>query len=248
MTKRETLFLAFVLVAAAIALHALHYLIFGDARHIAIYLLGDIAFLPVEVLFVTLVVDRLLSGRERAARQHKMNMVIGVFFTELGRPLLATLRSLTTDGKDLLKRLQLAPQTGEKELRQAIHEAHHLSLSIALTPGDMRTLKDLVHAHQALTLQLLANSTLLEHEAFTDVLWAVAHLEEELMARQDLDHLPESDVIHIEGDVQRVYRRLLSQWLEYLLHLHKFYPYLYSFAVRADPLQEGLSPEVVERV
>ena len=248
MTKRETILLAFVLVAAAIALHGVHYLIFGDWHHIAIYLLGDIAFLPLEVLFVTLIVDRLLSERERDSRKHKMNMVIGVFFTELGRPLLAMLRDLTTDGKDQLRRLQLAPETGEKELRQAMRELDSLAPRISLTPDDIRAIRDLVHEHQGLTLQLLANSTLLEHEAFTDVLWAVAHLEEELTARTDLDNLPESDVNHIAGDVQRVYQRLLSQWLQYLLHLHKFYPYLYSFAVRADPLQEGLRPEVIERV
>lgn len=245
MTKRETIFLAFILTAAAIVLHAVHYLIFDDFHHIAIYLLGDIAFVPLEVLFVTLVVDRLLSERERDARKHKMNMVIGVFFTEIGRPLLATLRGLTTD-ENLLKRLQLAPQTGDRELRQAIQEANHLSLQIALTPDDLRGLRDLLHEHQELTLRLLSNPSLLEHEDFTDVLWALVHLEEELSARQDLGKLPDSDLKHLEGDVQRVYKRLLSQWLTYLLHLHKFYPYLYSFAVRADPLQEGLTPEVVE--
>ncbi|MEI6614832.1 MAG: hypothetical protein WCL37_08030, partial [Chrysiogenales bacterium] len=53
------LLLSTVLVVTSIGLYALHFLIFHDARHIFIYLLGDIAFLPVEVLFVTLIINQL---------------------------------------------------------------------------------------------------------------------------------------------------------------------------------------------
>lgn len=245
MTKRETIWLAGILVCAGIVLHAVHYLIFGDLHHIAIYLLGDVAFLPIEVLFVTLVVDRLLGEREKMERRHRLSMVIGVFFSELGRPLLETLRNSLEDGS-VLRAVQLSPQTGERELRQAALTARHLNLNAKLEPQDLQNLRDLLQEHQDLSLALLANPTLLEHEEFSDVLWAVVHLREELVAREKLADLPESDVRHLEGDAQRVFRRLLAHWLQYLLHLHKHYPYLYSFAVRADPLQEGLRPEVME--
>lgn len=42
-------------------LYFLHYLIFRDPHHIAVYLLGDLAFLPLEVLMVTLILHRLLT-------------------------------------------------------------------------------------------------------------------------------------------------------------------------------------------
>ena len=35
-----------------------HYTIFRDAHHIFIYLLGDIAFVPIEVVLVTLIIHR----------------------------------------------------------------------------------------------------------------------------------------------------------------------------------------------
>jgi hypothetical protein len=41
----------------------LHFLIFRDARHIFIYLIGDIAFVFLEVFLVTLVVHNLLARR-----------------------------------------------------------------------------------------------------------------------------------------------------------------------------------------
>jgi len=61
---------------------------FRDSHHIILYLIGDIAFLPIQVLLVTLIIDRLLSAREKQAMLKKMNMVIGAFFSEVGSQLL----------------------------------------------------------------------------------------------------------------------------------------------------------------
>ncbi len=81
MSRKALLLIGVVLVVASSVLYALHYVIFHDVHHIFLYLLGDIAFLPVEVLLLTLIVDRLLAARARRNRQYKMNMVIGAFFS-----------------------------------------------------------------------------------------------------------------------------------------------------------------------
>jgi hypothetical protein len=57
MTKKELVVIATVLTLLAIVLHAIHVLIFRDLHHVAIYGFGDIAFLPIEILVVSLVVD-----------------------------------------------------------------------------------------------------------------------------------------------------------------------------------------------
>ncbi|MEW6769943.1 MAG: hypothetical protein AB1330_00935 [Bacillota bacterium] len=49
------------LIVLSALLYFLHYLIFRDPHHIAIYLLGDLAFLPLAVLMVTLILHRLLA-------------------------------------------------------------------------------------------------------------------------------------------------------------------------------------------
>src|SRR4030066_2085761 len=81
------------LVASSVVAYLVHYALFRDSRHIFLYLIGDLAFLPVQVLFVTLIVDRLLSKREKTALLKKLNIVIGIFFSELGTPLLDSLAS-----------------------------------------------------------------------------------------------------------------------------------------------------------
>ena len=66
MTRRDTIFLSLILVMAAILLQVVHVLIFHDAHQTLSYLLSEIAFVPLEVLFFTIIVDRLLVAREAA--------------------------------------------------------------------------------------------------------------------------------------------------------------------------------------
>ena len=78
--------------AALIALSAFfyftHYLIFRDPHHIFIYMVGDIAFVFIEVLLVTIIIHELLNYRAEKAKLYKLNMIIGVFFSEVGTKLL----------------------------------------------------------------------------------------------------------------------------------------------------------------
>ena len=73
-------------------------------------------------------------------------------------------------------------------------------------------------------IRLLENPVLLEHGEFTDLIWALFHLEEELSARGALDQAPAADLRHLAQDVDRALRRLLVQWLEHLIHLRQDYP------------------------
>jgi hypothetical protein len=69
-------------------------------------------------------------------------------------------------------------------------------------------------------------------------------LTEELAARTDLAALPDSDLKHLSGDVDRAYGRLLCEWLAYMNHLRSDYPYLYSLAIPLNPREGEASPIV----
>jgi hypothetical protein len=82
---------------------------------------------------------------------------------------------------------------------------------------------------------MLGNPNLLEHDSFTDMVWAVFHLADELSARQSLSQLPHPDLNHLEGDMKRALRMMMLQWLSYMRHLQAEYPYLFSLEVRRNP-------------
>lgn len=97
-------------------------------------------------------------------------------------------------------------------------------------------------------LRRLENSLLLEQEAFTEQLWAVFHVADELQCRADLAHVPGGDYRHLAGDVGRAYSALTSEWLKYMAHRLKRYPYLFSLALRTNAFDPTASPVIKDAV
>jgi hypothetical protein len=80
--------LGMILIALSTLFYFVHYLIFNDPHHIFVYLVGDIAFVPIEVLLVTMILHKLLEDREKKNKLKKLNMVIETFFSEMGMKVL----------------------------------------------------------------------------------------------------------------------------------------------------------------
>jgi len=238
----------FLLGASLLALSALfyyvHWLIFRDAHHIFIYLMGDIAFVFIEVLLVTLILHELLKLREKRSLLEKLNMVIGSFFSEVGLDLLKSLASFDRQADQLRKDLLVKTSWTAKEFEETTWKLKQHRATMEICGADLRTLRELLVRRREFLLRLMENPSLLEHDAFTNVLIAVFHLTEELSARTDLAHLTGVDCRHLEGDMQRVYLQLISAWLDYMKHLRDHFPYLFSFAMRTNPFDPDATPEV----
>ncbi|MBN2099192.1 MAG: hypothetical protein JW753_06310 [Dehalococcoidia bacterium] len=234
---------AVVLVVLSVALYLVHYAIFRDAHHIFIYMVGDLGFLPLEVLLVALIIDRVLERREKQAMLGKMNMVVGVFFSEMGTRLLRELLP-AFDRSQMVAGLGVKNDWGANDFRRATEFADHLRPQADCRAIDLEALKGFLSSERDLILRLLENPNLMEHERFTDMLWAVSHLAEELEARPKLDDLPQSDEAHIGQDIGRAFTALVAEWLDYVQHLKAHYPYLFSLVLRTHPLQEKPSATV----
>ncbi len=232
------------LIALSAMFYYIHWLVFRDAHHIFIYLVGDIAFVFIEVLLVTLILHELLSLREKRSLLEKLNMVIGSFFSEVGFALLKSLSGLDRNAGQIRKDLLVKASWTAREFAETSRKLKQHRGDIEVCGADLGALRELLVKHREFLLRLLENPSLLEHDAFTNVLTAVFHLTEELSARTDLAHLKEADCRHIEVDMQRVYGQLISTWLDYMKHLHDHFPYLFSFAMRTNPFDPDATPEV----
>ena len=242
--KGPRLYLATALgfIAVSAILYYVHYLIFHDAHHIFIYMLGDFAFLPLEVFLVVIVIERFLSRREKQALLYKLNMVIGAFFSEVGNYLLADLIRNFDNRQEICGRLNLTKNWTDKDFKAASAYAHHLKIDLDIRKIDLEALKKYLSGKRMYLLTLLENPNLLEHDRFTDLLWATTHLDEELEARKSFKGMPEADLQHLAVDIERMYDHLASEWLDYAQHLKSAYPFLYSLVLRTHPFQENPSP------
>jgi len=229
------------LIALSAGIYFFHYLTFHDLHHIFIYLVGDIAFVPIEVLLVTLIIHRLLHQREKKILLKKMNMVIGVFFSEVGTTLLSDLTQLIAHQEELSQKLCLNGSWSKRQFLAMEKDLRKYAYTINIQHDKLAQLTEFFRERKEFILRLLQNPNLLEHDSFTDLLWSVTHLAEELLSRQDVYSLPQTDYEHLRGDIKRVYSRLIGEWVSYMLHLKESYPYLFSLAIRTNPFDPNRS-------
>ncbi len=232
------------LVVLSAFVYFIHYLVFRDVHHIFIYLVGDIAFVFIEVLLVTLIIHRLLGEREKRSMLEKMNMVIGTFFSEVGTYLLREFSRFDPQCDRLRKHLGTTKDFGQREFAAVSRKLKVYDCIIESSREDLQTLKTFLIGKREFLLRLLANPNLLEHDTFTNLLWAVFHLTDELAHRKDISAIPDNDYAHLAGDVKRAYVLLISEWLDYMRHLKTNYPYLFSLAMRTNPFDLAAQPEI----
>jgi hypothetical protein len=233
------------LLAASAFFYAIDFFAFGALRpSMAFYTLLDIAFIPINVLIVGLFINRLLQSRERQELLHKMNMVIGAFFSQTGNDLIARLSVFDADIEEDREHMLFRADWTRADFERHRHDVSADHHAMDIRAGDLTLLRDAFAEQRPFVLGLLQNGNLLEHASFADMLWAVSHLSEELSARRDLTALSEADRTHIELDMARAYGRLLGEWLLYVRHLQVQYPYLFAFAVRTNPFDPDATCEV----
>lgn len=178
-----TLKVGLIFVAASVLTYTLHYVIFRDLHHIFIYMIGDFGFLFIDVLLVVLLIERVLARKEKQALIKKLNMVIGSFFSEVGLKLLKKFNTFVENSESLADKLKVTDEWGNKDFDRAITEAKKFKYNMNMDKEKLCELRDYLVSKRPFLLRLLENPYLLEHDDFTDLLWAVFHLSEELEFR-----------------------------------------------------------------
>lgn len=242
---RHTL-LGILLISISAVLYFVHYLIFHDSGLIMIYLVSDIAFIPLEVFLVTLVIERFLKEREKKNLLSKLNMVIGAFFSEVGSKLLSMLAQADPEVSRLREHLLNDNAWSDDSLRTLKKAVAKHEFNVDMTAEQLEELRIFIHSKRNFLLRLLENPNLLEHASFSELLWSVFHLSDELGNRQSLLRINELDRLHLCNDNRRAYQYLLLEWLDYMKHLKKNYPFLFSFALRTNPFASETTVEISE--
>lgn len=221
------LFVSFTLIILSFIMFFLHYLEFGQLENTIYYSLMSLCFIPINILAVTLVFEKLVERQAKHDRLSKLNMLVGVFFSDIGFVLLKliasaddNIRALGLDFSDL--------KTSDAKLKNYDHSLNFEKINYF-------ELKKLVLESRDILSNLISNESILEHETFSDLLMSLMHLRDEILFIKHKEYLTKEDSIHLEGDLIRVYKALTLQWTSYLSHLKECYPYQYNGAIKFNP-------------
>ena len=224
-------------LAISFMLYFLYFLFSRDLSYILDSFILKLAFLPIYILFTTLLVDGLLASREHRINERKKNMIIGVFYTEIGKRLITQLSAYCQNSPDLIEHLDVSDEWTPQSFQLSKQRVKSINLNIGITCS-LDEVHELLFSKRDFMIQLLQNPNILEDESFTNLLLATFHLSEELIIRNTGRELSTADTNHLAGDVKRIYSLIIVEWLAYLEHLSKNYPFLFKLEVMSNPLKQ----------
>lgn len=190
--------------------------------------------------------ETMLTRRDLQVRMNKLNMVIGVFFSEVGLRLLGLFSVADPGLENIRGKLIVTGKWTDPEFQKVSAEIRAHGGMVRMDDLDLAGLQTFTREKRDFLLRLLENPILLEHETFTDLLRAVFHLAEELSYREELSGLPASDLGRLAFDVKRAYLLLIVEWLDYMRYLKVNFPYLFSLALRTNPFDRKTGVVVLE--
>lgn len=224
-----------LMIGISAATYALHYLIFRDFHHIAIFFVHDIAFLPLEALLVTLVFDKLLERSHANENHDKRSLIESVFFSESGCDMLQYLRSCDPDSAALRDRLALNADWKQRDFIAAA--AFLKSYPFRLDPErlDFYGLHHHLSTRHSYFLKVIENPALMQHDDFTQLILSIYLLWEELECRDDLCCLPADDRARLCGLAETIYARLTDEWLDNAQSIRVHQPLRLNKIIQTNP-------------
>ena len=187
------------------------------------------------------IVENLADRQARTRRAEKTNMLVGLFYSQLGTSLLAACSRLDPMREELARLIAGPGRDATPDPGTIAATLESRTYSLDCRELDLAALRDSLGQNLPFLTLLLQNPDLEEHSRFTDLLQALLHFWQELSHREQLCNLPTPDSAHLSGDLNRVYGLLVLEWVVYLGNLKSRYPYLYSLAVRTNPFDDSVS-------
>lgn len=224
--KKHYIIVSLILIIISGIMFFMHYLIFGQAENTAYYSLMSFCFIPINTLVVTVVLENLIAYRAKKERMNKINMLVSLFFSEIGYDLMGIFIK-----SDFTLENYKSSFTNLDDMESTLK--NH-SYSIDMNKIDLQLLENKLVENKDLFINLMSNENILDHYLFSNLIISTLHLRDELIFRKN-KAIISSDIVHLKEDSLRVYKNIVIQWIEYLHYLKKHYPYLYNNALNINP-------------
>ncbi len=236
---RDNLILAAILTASSAIIYLLQLVIFRRPSETGFYFLQDLAFVPVQALIVTLVINKVLNINEKRRKIKKVNVIISTFFVDAGVDIMMGMLRFNRNCAEVNEMIKIEEILKNKE-NIVKKKVSNFKFDFYADPDGLDQLASTMTDYRGFLLALLENSNLLEHESFTDMLWAVFHVADELKSRGDMRTLPKEVIDHLSYDMKRAYTAMVIEWVKYIIYLRDEYPFLFQTAIKKNPFLQSV--------
>lgn len=218
-----------ILPIVSVLIYGIQFIMFHQANDTIFYFFQDLAFVPIQVVFVTIIINRFMNMIEARKKVKKINVIISTFFVEAGTSIMRAMSEFNRNNEEFCE-IILKDEFTKKNSILIKKRVKEFRFDIYADPQKLEKLALKLNQYREFTLNMLGNDNLLEHDSFTDMLWAVFHVVDELQVRKNFDNLEKSEIEHLSFDIFRAYSAMVSEWINYMSYLYAEYPFLYKTA------------------
>lgn len=226
--------LILILSISSAFIYFIQIVLFQNQEDTYFYFFQDLAFIPIQVLIVTLLLNKLIKIIGDYQNRKKVNVIISAFFSELGTSIICEFSKFNENLDGVCEIIDHSDF--KRNINDTKKKIKDYKIEIHVTADTLENLANILISKKSYMVSMLENSSLLEHDSFTDTLWSVFHIADELQSR-DLKDLSQADLNHLSQDILRAYRLIILEWLNYMKYLNTEYPYLYDLALRKNPFK-----------
>ncbi len=238
-TIKNNLIIIAILLLISFGIYYFQVSYFHDIHETMFLLFQELAFLPISVIIISYILEKYLKSKEKEENFQKLQIIVSAFYSEIGSSLI---RKISKFDKNLImfkETIDFEQELKKKDKKNIKNTLKNFNYNIDSYESDLKDLKEFLISKKTYIARMFENPNLLEHSHFTDMLWAVYHVLDELENRDDLENLPKNDMDHLSIDFKRAYIELIYEWFEYMSYLNREYPYLFSLAIRKSPFEDN---------
>lgn len=226
----------FRLITLAIIFYFIYYLLFHNTREIWTSLMMGLASAPFNMIITGFLINNILNKRELYREKKQINMVVGIFYNEIGVDLLKLFVNADRNINKIRESCKIKKDFMSKDYEnmKSILEKNNFCVDIELI--DLNNMKSILNDKCYTIINLVINPVLTNNEDFIETALSVLYLRYELNYRTiDGVFREEYEKEYLIEEINRCYHYLTLRWIEYIEHLKNYYPNIFEKALINSP-------------
>lgn len=221
----------------AIAIYAIHYIIFGELKATVSGLVLSLAYVPIGVIFNILILDKIFEKSKEIRLERRMNIVIGSFFHEIGNGLMNVIVAGDENIALLNYLCDASVEWEHKDFKKLSEFVEDYECKINIDNIDLNELRAVIENKEDFVLDLIINSNLDEYEGFSEMLMRILHVRDEFDVLFIDGYLTLKDKEHMTNDICNAYKDLLGFRVNYIENLKDYYPLMFTRLMKNSPFR-----------
>ena len=226
------------LLFLTILFQGLYFVAFNDRQYVYFTIVHGIVEAPFNMLVTGVLFNYILNRKEKSSEKGKTDMLIGIFYSEVGNELLRLFLESDRYVEYFREKFMIKREWKEADYKKLILESDSIEHSINIENIDLLKLKEKLGNVTGLSMDLLTSTSLQNKDDFNIIVNNVFYLKGELDDRNIEAGLEEYEKVHLQKIVNELYLKLIKMWVSHMYYRQSSNEQMFVKALIKSPFDD----------